>query len=560
MEKVSFDSMTLNERYLAQETIALMDKFYDEKASLILGGDKKHDVRSSAYYAAGLLMRNQAGDLERACEIIRQIINTQYDKPGEIYHGTYRVHPEDPHPPIGNLPWKTLSHGWMHYTEDIYDKVLTELKKEIPSENAENFEKSFQTAVINTIPTVWLSYDPNWREFIGCTFAMIIAEFEDMLPKDIVKLIDDSMAKTVLGSVERRVYDVIAMNSNVEMMHIFMTYYFGERFNNEEWMMHAEREAKKCYDEFMEFKSLAEFNSPTYYGIDLFAFGFWRKYLKSETLKQIGKEMEYYLWEDIALFYNADMKNMCGPFARAYGMDMQKYVTTTGMFILLAIGKEYAPLPPISVKSEGFPEYCYGPIIAAIGTSMPEELKAYFETHQKDRQIERKFRETVERAKPGQRRNLCTVTAYIEKDLMIGAITGSGNTSGQLHPATVYWKDENGDVFNFRLIRREPNKHWSEHYWGIKYDGKAEKNLLKMDVDFDSEKEFELVFQVSGKNIDTSSISENSWQFPGLKAEVDAKAPVPYISQSKGRLEIVYHYNPEDQLSRHMSFNIMMNN
>lgn len=564
MKKNLLESMTRNERYLAESTLSLMDKFYDSNMKLLGSENTYYDVRSSAYYAAGLLMRNQSGDLERALEVIKQIIKMQYDAPNEIYHGTFRATPKDIHPPVGNLPWKAFSPNWTHFFDTTIEKISKEFRKSVSVEKLQqlnealniDLEKQLEDAVSNVLPVLWRSYDPNWREFIGCTFALIISEFEDMLPSDVIKLMDESMEKAVIGSIERRIYDSVPMNCNVEFMHIFMAHYFGSRFNNKDWKEHAAREAHKIYKEFMEFKTLAEYNSPTYYGIDLFALGLWRKYLNSDSLKKLGEEMESYLWVDIALFYNANLQNMCGPFARAYAMNMQNYVTTTAMFMLLITGEENLPMPTISSESQAFPEFCYGPMIALIGSHVPEHIQSSLIAHEKDRQIERKFIEMIERGKPGERRNLCTATAYIEKDLMLGALSGSKNTSGQLHAATIYWKSEDTETLNIRLIRREKNKHWRDHLWGITYDAKASKNLLEIDVAFDTERNIELVFQIRGKNIDINLITENLWKLPGLDVKLKSSAPTPTIVQCKDFFEVIYDYNPNTSKNNHMKFQL----
>lgn len=562
MKKNLLELMTENERYLTEKTLSLMDKFYDENAKLLGSESTYHDVRSSSYYAAGLLIRNQAGDLERACEIIKLIISLQYDNPEEIYHGTFRATPKDVHPPVGNLPWKSFSPNWTYFFDKTIEKVSIEFKKNVSVEKLDeinkiiNLQKELENAVTSVLPVIWKSYDPNWREFIGCTFALILAEFEDMLPKDLVELIDESMKKAVIGSIERRVYDTNPMNCNVEFMHIFMTHYFGSRFSNKEWKEHAAREAHKCYKDFMEFKTLAEYNSPTYYGIDLFALGLWRKYLKSDSLKKLAEEIEAYLWEDIAQFYNPNLQNMCGPFARAYAMNMQNYVTTTAMFIILLTGPDNVPMPEITENSQAFAEFCYGPMISLIGANIPENIKASFLTYEQDRQIERKFREMIERGKPGERRVLCTATAYIEKDLMLGALSGSRNTSGQLHPLTVYWKSEDDETLNIRLIRREKNKHWSEHIWGILYDAKASQRNLSLNIDFNTEKEIELVFQIKGKNLNIDLITEYLWQLPGLNIELEANAPKPQIIKCKDFIEVIYEYIPTNSSYHTMNFNL----
>ena len=84
-------------------------------------------VRESSWYALGLLLRDAPGDRQRAAEILDAVLKQQYVTPGVQWYGTYRRTPEEPDP-TGN-------------------------------------------------PVMWRGYDPNWRLFIGTTFAMILIEY-----------------------------------------------------------------------------------------------------------------------------------------------------------------------------------------------------------------------------------------------------------------------------------------------------------------------------------------------------------------------------------------------
>ncbi len=290
----------------------------------------------------GLLLRNEVGDLEKACALLGKVMDMQFDCPDEIYHGTFKEAPQAAHPPIGNLPWKSFAPGFAYFLEDTFEKITAQYIHNASSESSQplnaaqrkEVKRNFRSAVDGVLPPVWKSYDPNWREFIGCTFAVILANFEDMLPGELITRMDQSMEKAVGASIDRRLSDAIPMNSNIELMHIFISHYFGYRFNNDSWKLHADKEAFKFHAAFKEYDSLAEFNSTTYYGVDLAILGMWRKYAYTEELKQIGDEIEKGLWESIALFYNPYLENFSGPYARAYEMEMLEH-SSIGVFLFL---------------------------------------------------------------------------------------------------------------------------------------------------------------------------------------------------------------------------------
>ncbi|TVY07062.1 hypothetical protein [Paenibacillus cremeus] len=536
------EQMTYEQRYLIHQAMADLDPQYDETAQLLVYSSGRHNVRESSHYLIGLLIRNAPGDVARACDIIERIIDNQYDLPDEIYHGTFKRAPQEPNPPCGSLPWKSFAPGFAYFL----DTTLAQISAELSQGNKE-LERRFQAAVDHVLPTVWTTYDPNWREFIACDFAAVLAYFEELLPAELVRRMEASMVLAVRGSIDRRRSDAIPMNTNIELMHIFICDFYGHRLNNPAWIEHAHEEAQRFYESFVEFKSFAEFNSTTYYSVDLMALGLWRACGKSESIRAIGREVELGLWENIALFYNAEMANLSGPFTRGYEMEMTEH-SMLGVIFFLVLGRGYEHLVVPNVESAS------DPLLALVGFQVPEHVKPYLLQHQGDRQVEKQFRELCERSKPGENTPLCTATAWIERDVMIGGMAGSLNTSGQLHPATLYWKTEAGKLYTMRLLRREPGGRWGAHYRGITYNAKAEKDQLSVQVQFDTPRELELFFEISGEQLDSAEITDSFWRLPGLNLEVEANAPSPVIVQRDGGLEIVYPYQPAAGTIGQMSF------
>lgn len=66
---------------LLHESMDWMDMFYDNERGYLFDLDSAalvHDTRSSAWYAAGLLARNEADDAEQAVRIVSNIIGAQF--------------------------------------------------------------------------------------------------------------------------------------------------------------------------------------------------------------------------------------------------------------------------------------------------------------------------------------------------------------------------------------------------------------------------------------------------------------------------------------------------
>lgn len=75
-------SLSTNARQLLTESMNWMDIYYDASAGYLydVSGTAalRHETRSSAWYALGLLARNDGDDVRNAETIIRNVIQGQY--------------------------------------------------------------------------------------------------------------------------------------------------------------------------------------------------------------------------------------------------------------------------------------------------------------------------------------------------------------------------------------------------------------------------------------------------------------------------------------------------
>lgn len=562
MKQAMIDKLTERRRYLVVQAMALMDALYDAEMELLIDEEQndRHNTRSSAHYALGLLIRSGAGDLERACRLLDKVMGLQFDCPNEIYHGTFRVSPQAPLPPAGNYDWKKFAPGFPFFLSETTEKVSQRLSAILSREispllagvDGQEVRQYLQSAVDEVLPPVWKSYDPNWREFIASTFAVILEHFAGVLPQELVTRMEESMRKAVSASVDRRLSDAIPMNSNIELMHIFIAHYYGQRFGNAEWIQHADGKAAAFLKDFEEFGSVAEFNTTTYYGVDLTVLGMWRKYGRTSAFREIGQTLERGMWENIALFYHPLLENLSGPFSRAYEMEMTGH-SSIGVFLYLSLGEGYEHLAAPNCETT------HDPLIALAGGEIAPELLPQFITFGKSRRVEKQFRELCERDKPGANRNLCTAAAWIEATRMIGAMSGSRNTNGQMHPATIHWRNADGALHYLRLIRREPGKSWNSHLRGMRFEAAVDMDWLTADVRLETDVPVEVLFEITGPGLAAARIGPELWVFPGLACRLSAAAPEPSVvyNEQENKLEIIYLHRPEDGVEN-MSFTLRM--
>ncbi|HEY9077762.1 MAG TPA: hypothetical protein VIO61_14605 [Anaerolineaceae bacterium] len=440
------------EKKLLERSMTWMDQFWDESMGLLWGqGDRfdplaplvqtGHTVRDSSWYALGLLMRDSAGDRQRAEKAIEAILTYQFSTPGLRYFGTFRRSPEEPFPPPDAREWK--------------------------------------------------DYDPNWREFIGTTLAVILLEYEARLSPELVAKIDRAFPLMIQGALERRLNPAY---TNIALMNAFLLWYVGSRQHREDWVAAGEQMAVSVYSLFSPHRTFAEYNSPTYYGVDIFALALWREYAGSSIIRDAGVKMEAWLWEDIARFYHARMRNLCGPFDRSYGMDMRKYVAVVGEWIALITGMEDAPLPPGDQPFWHAHDLCFAPLAVMLGARVPEEVRSHFLEFQGERLVERVIVEEPQRV----------ATAWLADTIMAGAEETSGTKNGysQFHPVVIYWLASGTEVGWVRLLHREP------------VDARAAQRNIKILA------HGEVSFQVYVPGVHDENFQPRQWILPGLVVKI----------------------------------------
>ncbi len=86
-------------------------------------------------------------------------------------------------------------------------------------------------------------------------------------------------------------------------------------------------------DRFERFGDVDEYNSPTYDGIDLFAFALWTAHPPTPTYERSGAAVLAHLGARISTLYHPRLGAMCGPYIRAYGLDLQRYVSLVGIWL-----------------------------------------------------------------------------------------------------------------------------------------------------------------------------------------------------------------------------------
>jgi hypothetical protein len=140
--------------------------------------------------------------------------------------------------------------------------------------------------------------------------------------------------------------------SNIALMYGFLWDFAGVHDKREDWQKQAGAWTESVYTLFKRYDAFFEYNSPTYYGVDLYGLALWRDYGSTMRIQTSGSEMEAIIWKDIASFYNQLLRNISGFYDRSYGMDMESYVSVVGVWMRTALDAKRAPLPAIAASTD----------------------------------------------------------------------------------------------------------------------------------------------------------------------------------------------------------------
>ena len=352
-----------------------MAAFYEAQASLLRHPQRidRHAVRESLWYAAGLLAKHDSARVPRALLIIDTVLGLQFDEPEAPWHGTWPRAPEEP----------------------------------LPQTNA----------------VIWRDYDPNWRQFIGCLLGVLVADFAATLGSARCDRARTAIDRALRGEPPGR---ITAGYSNIALLHAWLSSEYGDRAA-------GERLAGAIESLYRAESGFREFNSPTYYGVDLWGLALWRR-STSPHLAAAGQRLEADLWRDICDFYHAGLRNLCGPYDRAYGMDMTRYAALLGLWLWWGCGDATRAFPDTAQPFGHAHDFCATPLLALAPPLIPEDAGAVLTRGLANRDIERRMPNRI-------------ITASLRRELMLGAANpAQPDPTGQAAPITAHWFDATGAV------------------------------------------------------------------------------------------------------------------
>jgi len=308
------------------------DELWDERVGLVrlapgvtpgvdLSALDLHAVRESAL---GAFLDLADGRVARAERALWAVLDHQYDEPGTAWDGTFKVTAEEGDPPAAGA-------------------------------------------------AEWLHYDPNWRQFLGCILTLTVVTHGEALADDLVAAIHRAVDRCVAGEPADR---IPRWYTNPNLMHAWLTATVGARRGDPALLAAGIARARLIVDRLDRYGDVDEYNSPTYDGIDLFAASLWVALPPDETFGPWGRRLVDRLsWRMSELFHPA-LHAVCGPYIRAYGLSLQRYVSLAGLWLGAAAVDDTCLPPMLDARTAHVHDLYFLPVFAHLRALVDPPLEA----------------------------------------------------------------------------------------------------------------------------------------------------------------------------------------
>ncbi|CAF3450616.1 unnamed protein product [Fusarium graminearum] len=402
------NKLTTAAQSLFDYSMEVSDSRFDSSYGYIWYQDNgQWSVRFTAWYIAGLLHRGKADDVKAAVMAIENVLANQLNSDFDsAWYGTFKLAPDEPDPtPNGTL-----------YPPSIYG-----------------------------------TYDPNWREFVGTQLIQVVEEFGHLLPKGLESRIEDALEAAAIGGMRRNGSfpqddNLILGYSNPGIMRTLTTGWVGKRKNNKELINFAKEQGEDIYKLFKrDQNALAEYNAPNYYGIDIWALAANIAYgPKEDPMTKNAKLILEKLWDDIADHYNPYLGNMVGPYDRAYSRDANTHSQILSMILWGLYGRGVGGQPPLG-EGDLLYDVAQGAAIAmvldVVAPTVSKKAQSIIKSKGKwkgERFVKKTIYEDLDS------KNARHVTSWLSAELMIGgqSVAEEKNRGNQYVPAIVQWASD----------------------------------------------------------------------------------------------------------------------
>lgn len=274
---------------------------------------------------------------------------------------------------------------------------------------------------------LWQDYDPNWRQFLGVILWSIERLHGHVLPADLRAMMHQAISVAAqLEPTER----ISADYTNIALLHTFLGDATGM---SSELGARVSAQVRRDGD-------IAEYNSPTYDAISLFASCLLAQYSTSSVHRALGILVIERLCARLGILWHPELGIQAGPYTRAYGLDPRKYVSLMSV-LMTAIDVRAAGPSHLDNTTTHVHDLYFLPLFLRVCGSLRKYFTALPITTA--RRHEQRYEKTV-------------ATSIIEPDMVLGWESGrrSQFALDQYAPFTMYTAD------SFLGLRTRADTDW----------------------------------------------------------------------------------------------------
>ncbi|MEI3847077.1 MULTISPECIES: hypothetical protein [unclassified Microbacterium] len=161
--------------------------------------------------------------------------------------------------------------------------------------------------------------DHNWADFMGELLALILFRRADALGDELVERIRTALARAAAAIVRR---NVDLDYTNIAVKGAFVTLAAGSLLYDAALTAYGTERLARLHDRLMRQRSIAEYNSPSYWHVVIQAFSAIRQYLPEHAVA--AAELERVAWEHFLARWHPPTGQLSGPMARCYETNLRE--------------------------------------------------------------------------------------------------------------------------------------------------------------------------------------------------------------------------------------------
>lgn len=223
-------------------------------------GMDNHPTRTSARYVVDLLETGIQKNQERALKVIEALLSAQDVNPENETYGIWPYHFEEPLEKMNRPDW-------------------------------------------------------NWADFISVQLLEAYMRFNEILPDDLKKKMEESIIHAA-RSIEKR--DVKPGYTNIAIMGTLVTHLAAHLFDIPDLKAYADMRMNRFYDYTKQLNGFVEYNSPTYTQVALNELMRMKQYILDEATLEMVDYCYYAGWGVLASHYHSPTSQLAGPHSRSY--------------------------------------------------------------------------------------------------------------------------------------------------------------------------------------------------------------------------------------------------